>query len=138
VQAGAQVIAGVRPGQFDTARALGASEVLAIGEAYAGEPFDHVADAVGGPDVAALCRHVKPGGRIRTVATDPIDPAGLPAVPEFFALHADAEQLASLVSLVATGEIPLSVAKRVPLAQAAEAHRLMESGGLGGKLVLVP
>jgi NADPH:quinone reductase-like Zn-dependent oxidoreductase len=115
---------------------LGAAEVVVIGEDYTGAPFDHVADAVGGPQVAALCRHLKDGGRIRTVATDPIDAAGLSSAPEFVALEADARQLARLVAAVAAGDIPYAVARRLPPSRAAEAHRLMEAGGLPGKIVL--
>ena len=37
---------------------------------------------------------------------------------------------------VAAGRISMPIARRLPLAAAAEAHRLMESGGLCGKIVL--
>ncbi len=36
------------------------------------------------------------------------------------------------------GILTLRVARTLPLDQAAEAHRLLESGGLRGRLVLVP
>ena len=36
------------------------------------------------------------------------------------------------------GILTLRVARTLPLEQAAEAHRLLESGGLRGRLVLVP
>jgi len=133
---GVQVVAGVRATQRGLAAELGVDEVIVIGEDYRGAPFDHVADAVGGPDVAALCRHLRAGGRIRTVATTPIDPAGLNSVPEFIALEADAQELARLVTAVANGEVHYAVARRLPPSQAAEAHRLMEAGGLPGKIVL--
>ncbi len=135
---GAHVVAAVRPEQCDTARSLGADEVIVLEETYVGAPFDHVADTVGGPAVAALCAHVRADGRIRTVATDPIDPVGLPSQPEFVALHMDAVQLSALVAAVHGGLIDYSVARRVSLGSAAEAHRLMERGGLSGKIVLMP
>jgi NADPH:quinone reductase len=133
---GASVVAGVRESQRALVQELGAREVIIIGEDYAGVPFDHIADTVGGPEVAALCRHLRRGGRIRTVATTPIDSTGLPAEPEFIALHPDARQLAALVAAVAAGEIPFNVARRLPPSRAAQAHRLMEAGGLPGKIVL--
>lgn len=135
-QLGVHVVAGVRETQRQNATGMGVQEVIVIGEPYTGAAFDHVADTVGGADVAALCRQVKPAGRIRTVATTPIDPASLPSVPEFVALHADAQQLADLVSAVSGGAIPFTVARRLPPSRAAEAHRLMEMGGLPGKIVL--
>jgi NADPH2:quinone reductase len=136
LQLGVQVVAAVRGGQQQLASELGASEAIIVGEPYQGEAFDHVADTVGGAGVAALCRYVKPGGRIRTVATTPIDPVGLPSAPEFVALHPDAQQLAALVATVAAGAIRFTVAQRLPPSRAAEAHRLMEAGGLPGKIVL--
>jgi NADPH:quinone reductase-like Zn-dependent oxidoreductase len=136
LQLGAQVVAGVRDVQRALASDTGAQEAIVIGAPYTDAAFDHVADTVGGADVAALCRYLKPTGRIRTVATTPIDPAGLPSAPEFVALHADAQQLADLVSAVSSGAIPFTVARRLPPSHAAEAHRLMEMGGLSGKIVL--
>jgi len=133
---GVRVVAGVRAAQREMAAELGVDEVIVIGEDYRGAPFDHVADTVGGPDVASLCHYLKPGGRIRTVATTPIDPSGLDSAPEFVALEADAQELARLVGAVADGEVRYAVTRRLPLSQAAEAHRLMEAGGLPGKIVL--
>jgi NADPH:quinone reductase-like Zn-dependent oxidoreductase len=81
---GARVVAAVRSSQLDEARDLGATDVLVLGEEnWSGAPFDHVADTVGGPAVAKLCRHLSPGGLIRTAATTPIDPQGLTTEPVF-------------------------------------------------------
>ncbi len=136
---GARVIAAVRASHIAEAKALGAPEVIVLGEEdWSGAPFDHVADTVGGPEVAKLCRHVKPGGRIRTVATTPIDGEGLPSEPVFVAVHNDPARLAALVASVAAGELRVPIARVLPLGQAAEAHRLLEAGGVGGKLILEP
>lgn len=133
----AKVIAAVRPRHLARARELGASDTVVLGEEdWRGGPFDQVLDTVGGPNVAKLCLHVRPGGRICTVATDPIDPTGLPAVPEFVAVHPDGPRLAGLLDDVARGHIPIRIAHRLPLTHAAEAHRLVERGGLDGKVVL--
>jgi NADPH2:quinone reductase len=135
--AGTQVVAAVRASQRDEARALGADSIIILGEEdWTGAPFDHVADTVGGPDVASLCRHVADGGSICTVSTTAIDPQGLPAAPVFFAVHPDAARLEAIGHSVAHGAITMPVARRLPLDQAAEAHRLVEAGGLGGRVVL--
>jgi NADPH:quinone reductase-like Zn-dependent oxidoreductase len=47
------------------------------------------------------------------------------------------ETLSELLELLAAGRIQPVVADRIPLVDAAEAHRRLEHGGVGGKLVLV-
>ena len=134
---GARVVAAVRARQVEEARALGADEVIVLGEEdWSGPLFDHVADTVGGPEVAKLCLRMKPGGRLCTVSTTPIDPAGLPAEPLFIAVRQDRAKLSQLAQWAASGELPVPVARRMPLAQAPEAQRLMEAGGQNGKIVL--
>jgi NADPH2:quinone reductase len=134
---GARVIAAVRPTYFDEARKLGAREVVTLeGDHSAAPAFDHVADTVGGPAVARFCRHLAPGGSIITVSTTPIDPAGLSATPTFFAYRTDGARLERIVKEVVAGDIAMPIARRLPLASAAEAHRLMEIGGLRGKIIL--
>lgn len=135
---GARVVAAVRTNQTEEARALGADEVVVLGQEWSGAPFDHVADTVGGAEVARLCRRLAPGGRIVTAATTPIDPTGLSSEPAFIAVHGDAAKLSEIVRIVAAGELPVPVARRLPLSAAAEAHRLVEAGRTGGKIVLEP
>ena len=136
---GVRVVAAVRPAYFDEVRKLGASEVISLErDPGAALSFDHVADTVGGPAVAKLCRHLIPGGSIMTVSTTPIDPAGLSVTPVFFAYHPDGARLAQIIDEIVAGSVTMPIARRLPLASAAEAHRLMESGGLRGKIVLEP
>jgi NADPH:quinone reductase-like Zn-dependent oxidoreductase len=135
---GAKVVAAVRPAQADEARSLGASEVIALDQEVSGMTFDHVADTVGGPAVAKLCRQLRPGGRICTAATDPIDPEGLAAEPVFIFLYQDGARLQRIVDEIAAGGLPVPIARRMPLARAAEAQRLTAAGGLGGKIILEP
>ena len=47
------------------------------------------------------------------------------------------ETLAELLDLLAAGKIRPVVAARIPLAEAAHAHELLERGGYSGKVVLV-
>jgi NADPH:quinone reductase-like Zn-dependent oxidoreductase len=139
IRRGARVIAAVRPRHAEAARAHGAAEVIALGEEdWQGGPFDHVLDTVGGDAVAKLCRHLKPGGRICTVSTTPIDPAGLAAQPQFFGVHPDGQRLRALLEDVSAGRIPITIAKRLPLTEAAQAQRMVEAGGLSGKVILEP
>lgn len=136
---GAIVIAAVRESQRQAALDLGADEVVAIGGADRSRAHvDHVIDTVGGAEVAALCRALRPGGRIITVATTPIPAEGLPAMPEMIGVRPDGAQTARLAQAVRAGEIAVPIARRLPLDQAAEAQRLVEAGGAGGKIILIP
>jgi NADPH:quinone reductase len=136
---GARVIAAVRPTYFEEARRLGAHEVVSLeGEDPEKLTFDHVADTVGGSAVAKLCRRLAPGGSIITVSTTPIDSTGLSVAPTFFAYRTEGPDLEQILREVACGEIDMPIALRLPLTSAAEAHRLMENGGLKGKIILEP
>ena len=138
VRSGARVIAAVRASQVEEARALGAADTHVLGEDWTGGAVDHVADTVGGTAVAALLRQAAPRGRIVTVATDPIDPQGMASAPLFIAVHHDAARLAELARAVAAGELAVPIGKILPFEHAAEAHRLVERGGTGGKVILIP
>ncbi len=63
-----------------------------------------------------------------------------PNLAEFAAEHNDwyRETLAELVDAVAEGRINPVVTERVPLAEAARAHEVLERGGYAGKVVLEP
>ncbi len=49
-----------------------------------------------------------------------------------------AEDLAKLLNCLKDGRIRPVVADRLPLPAAAEVHRRIDKGGLGGKVVLLP
>ena len=51
---------------------------------------------------------------------------------------ADPDLLAEAVALVDAGVLQLPHTRRMPLTQVAEAHQIMETGGLRGRIVLVP
>lgn len=137
LQSGARVIAAVREDQLDTALELGAAHAIVLG-AKTSIAFDHVADTVGGEDVAALCCGLSATARIMTVATARISPDGLAATPTFVAVHADGAGLATTCQLVAEGVVAITPVQTMPLAQAAAAHRLLEAGSLRTKIVLHP
>ena len=136
---GAYVIAAVRAAQRQTALAIGADETLVLGD----EPdralrVDHVVDTVGGGVVAALCRQVRPGGSVKTVATAPLPADGLSIAPEFVAVHPDGHRLAAIAEWVSAGTVVMPVAHRMALGEAARAHGYLEAGSVGGKIILDP
>ena len=134
---GAYVVAAVRPQQLIDALYLGADETIILGDGEGEQrPFDAVADTVGGLAVASLCKHIKPHGLIRSVSTTPIPSNDLPVEPAFFAVRQDPVRLSQLAIDVAAGRIPVPIARRLPLEQAVVAHRLIEAGGTGGKIIL--
>ena len=135
---GAHVIAAVRPAQREQVRALGADDIIALEDDWAGPKFDHVIDTIGGGAVARLCSHLKPGGKILTAATTPIPGDVLPATPEIFAVVPSACDCARLAAEVASGAMKVPIARTMPLVHAADAHRMIETGGQNGKIVLVP
>lgn len=136
---GAHVVAAVRASQRDAALAQGADEVLALGEEdWTGAPFDHLVDTVGGEAVGRLCRQLRPGGRILTAATTPIAPVGPGQEPEFYAVTPDGAGARRLAEIVSAGLVCVSIAKVLPLEQAAEAQRHVEQGGTAGKVILTP
>ena len=138
-QRGAEIIAGVRAGQREAAFVLGAAAVIVPGEDdWNGAPFDAVADMIGGPHVATLCRSLRKGGRIVSAATDPIPAFGLCATPEFFAVRPDGTRLAALLRELAHGAVVVPIARSFPLEQAAEAQRMVDAGGTHGKVILYP
>jgi NADPH:quinone reductase-like Zn-dependent oxidoreductase len=81
---------------------------------------------------------VRDGGRFISV-TDPSTPEPARGIHvQKVDIQPDGQRLAKLVRLVDAGELALRVATTLPFADAAEAHRLLEKGGLRGRIVLVP
>jgi len=117
-------------------RGLGATEVLPrSADLAAAGPVPAVFDAVpvGEPAAAA----VSDGGTvIVTRPTPPVDPARR-VRQEVVLISADQAGLRALVADVASGALRTRVAVTMPLAEAAAAHRLVEKGGLRGKVVLL-
>jgi NADPH:quinone reductase-like Zn-dependent oxidoreductase len=81
---------------------------------------------------------IEDGGAVVTTRRQPeADPARR-IRQESFLVHPDRQVLRSLVDAVAAGELRTRIDRVLPLAEAAEAHRLIEAGGLHGKVVLTP
>lgn len=134
---GAEIVAAVRGSQRDEAIAIGADHVAVLGEDWTGAPFDHVADTVGGEIAADLCRSLTSNGTIHTVAMPPLYGSNLPTQPQFVAIHPDAEKLSEIGQLCAAGAFKMPLARTLTLSEAPEAHRIVEAGGVNGKVVLL-
>jgi NADPH:quinone reductase-like Zn-dependent oxidoreductase len=138
---GAGVIAGVRANQVAEASTLHVSGVLAIDDdgAVASLPHvDGVADTVGGATAAKLLDRVKDGGRFGYASVLPEGMAQrYPAVTiaRVFA-KPDPSKVREFADDLRDGKFVLPIGRRLPLQQAAEAHRLGEAGG-SGKIILL-
>ncbi|GAA4134941.1 NADP-dependent oxidoreductase [Actinomadura keratinilytica] len=144
VQRGLRVVATAAAGDEALVRSLGAEHFVPRGA--------HVGDAVrqivpGGVDGAldaavtglAALEAVRGGGAfVAVLGGDAVPPPLRGIRVENVWIRADATQLAHLAALVDAGRLTPRVARTLPLSQAAEAHRLLEQGGLRGRLVLTP
>jgi NADPH2:quinone reductase len=135
--AGHRVIAQAGRDDEGWPRELGADEVLPRDTDLSSiEPVPAVFDAV--PLGEAALAALEDGGAVVTTRRVPeADPARR-IRKESFLIHHDRNALRELVDAVAAGELRTRVDRTLPLAEAAEAHRLVEAGGLHGKVVLVP
>jgi NADPH:quinone reductase-like Zn-dependent oxidoreductase len=144
---GATVYATAGDAKHDRLRALGA-EPLAyddprVGELDAAVVFDPVGGAAFERSVAALAR----GGRLVTpgAVDSPIVSLNLWTLISKRARiigtgssSVTDEQFARLIELATTGELNPVIDRELPLADAAEAHRLIEARQVFGKIVLTP
>jgi NADPH:quinone reductase-like Zn-dependent oxidoreductase len=138
---GARVIAAVRARQLAEASALGVADTLAVDdeEAMAGLGLvDGVADTVGGETAAKLFAKIRAGGFFGYASVLPEGAAASNpsvSVTRVFA-RPDASKVREFADDVRDGKFVLPISRRMPLAEAAKGHALMEKGG-AGKIVLV-
>lgn len=105
----------------------------------AGGPVDAIADLVGGTSAAAAFGALRPGGQIAAIATPDLDlDQVLDANVTFHGvlIQDDGERTRRLASLLADGALRPVVSHLLPLSDAAEAHRILQTGHAGGKIVL--
>jgi NADPH2:quinone reductase len=135
VRDGLRVLAVASDGDEQWVAGLGPDGVLSRSTDLAQlEPVDAVLDAV--PIGAGAAAAVRDGGVAvftRTVR-DVDDDRGLRV--EMPLVYPDPVALTELVQLVANGDLRTRVAHTLELSDAGEAHRLVERGGLRGKVVL--
>ena len=150
---GATVVATASPANHERLRELGATPV-AYGDgllerlrAAAPQGYDRILDAVGTDealetsfalvDDRSRIGTVVVGGRAAELGIQAWAGGNpVPLTAEQSALRDDAYGL--VLDLIARGEFEVDIARTFPLAEAAEAARLVESGHPGGKVVLLP
>lgn len=140
---GAEVIATASAKNIDYVRSLGADRVIAYDrEDFAAElrDCDVVFDLIGGEVHARSFAVLKPQGRMACLIALPVapPPAGAEGIAVRFAqIHDHPQVLTAITDLAARGILVPQVARRMPLDQAAEAHRLIEAGQVSrGRIVL--
>jgi NADPH2:quinone reductase len=135
VQRGLRVLAVASDADEDWVASLGPDQVLARDTDLADVgPVDAVLDAV--PIGAAAIAPVRAGGAALFTRGSVELPEGLDLRVEMPLVNSDAAALALLTAQVADGSLKSRVAMTLDLAEAAEGHRLVERGGLRGKVVL--
>jgi len=140
LQLGAKVIAGVRRKQLEEARALGLTEALAIDDADAMKRLgivDAVADMVGGPLATELLGKVKQGGTFGSLLGVPKDATLHPTVQvNAITAEPNAKTIEEYATAVRDKKLTIPIDRMLPLAEAAEAHIVVEKGGIA-KVVLL-
>ncbi len=141
---GAHVIGTASAGKHDFLRELGVDEAIDYREtdfAEAVKDVDVVLDTLGGETGVKSLRVLRPGGVV--VSIIPIGSAEFPDEAERLGVRAvrmlvdaDRADMESIAELVEAGKLRATVARTFPLADAAEAHALGETGRTAGKLVL--
>jgi NADPH:quinone reductase-like Zn-dependent oxidoreductase len=146
--AGIRTVADAAPADEELVRALGADEVVPRGDDFAAQVRRIVpAGADGLVDAALLERRaigaVRDGGAMATLRgydggdLAATDRRGISVLPVFVRNYArQRAKLDELRAQVESGVLTLRVAQTFPAEQAPEAHRLLEAGGVRGRLVL--
>lgn len=163
-RAGAQVFATVGdPAKAELARAAGADHVILYRDVDFGDsveqiagrrPLDVVYDGVGRATFDRGLEILRPRGMMVTFGNasgpvEPVAPLRLSQLGSLFLTRptlADhvrttqelRERAAAVLGRVAAGELDVRIGTRLPLAQAAQAHRLLEGRKTTGKVLLLP
>ncbi|MFF6962406.1 NADP-dependent oxidoreductase [Streptomyces anthocyanicus] len=141
---GARVIGTASAAKHEFLRSLGADETVDYREtdfAEAVKDVDVVLDTIGGDTSLRSLRVLRPGGvvvSILPVGSDDFyeeaDRLGVRAVRML--VDADRAGMEEIARLVGAGRLRATIAQTFPLAEAARAHALGETGRTTGKLVL--
>ncbi|HLY83181.1 MAG TPA: NADP-dependent oxidoreductase, partial [Acidimicrobiales bacterium] len=130
---GVEVVGLGRPEDLDTIRSFGAHR--AIDDIAKAGAVAVAVDTTGRADLALGA--LAPGGRLITIAGKPTEERGDVTV-KAVGVRPDADALGQLSMLAAGGDLTMRVADVLPFAEAAQAHRRFEAGGVRGRLVLQP
>jgi NADPH:quinone reductase-like Zn-dependent oxidoreductase len=137
---GAHVIGTTSRTNAETARRLGADEVMEYKDTQLGgalDPVDLVFDTVGGDALARSPSILKPGGRLVSVAEEPPSlPAEATITCSYFVVEPNRDQLIEIGRLVDSGDLRPEVDSVFPLAEARAAFARSMARGKRGKVVL--
>jgi NADPH2:quinone reductase len=142
---GLRVVADASPPDEKLVTSFGADVVVPRGDDFGARVREVFPDGADGlVDAALLDEHavaaVRDGGRIATVRgyEGPSQAErGITFHPVFVRLHAQEQaKLDRLRQQAERGQVTLRVARTFPAEQAPEAHRLLEAGGIRGRLIL--
>lgn len=140
---GLRVVADASPQDEQLVKELGADVVVARGPEFAARVREVVPEGADGLIDAALLNElaipaVRDGGRIATVRGFTGDPErGISFHPVFVRNYArEHDKLDQLRRQAEAGEVTLRVARTLPAERTAEAHRILEAGGIRGRLIL--
>ncbi|MFF3935398.1 NADP-dependent oxidoreductase [Streptomyces phaeofaciens] len=141
---GAYVIGTASAGKHGFLRDLGADEVIDYRETdftEAVKDVDVVLDTLGGDTSVDSLRVLRPGGIVVSILPvgsrefyDEAERLGVRAVRML--VDADRAGMRAIAGLIEAGKLRATIAGTFPLADAAEAHRLGDTGRTTGKLVL--
>jgi NADPH:quinone reductase-like Zn-dependent oxidoreductase len=141
---GLEVVADAHDADAELLRSLGASHVVPRGDGMADAVRALFPDGVDGLIDAALLADtaaalVRDGGAAVNARVNPriTDPRLRTATVGVLSQATNNAALVWLAEMVAKGALTPRVALRVPVAEAAEAHRRVEQGGLRGRAVLI-
>jgi NADPH2:quinone reductase len=114
-------------------------DIPARARALAGGPVDAIADLVGGSLAWSAFAALRPGGQIAAIATPDLDLDPLLDANVTFhgvLIQDDGDRTRALAGLLGRRELRPVISHVLPLDAAAEAHRILEAGHAGGKIVL--
>ncbi|MER5911310.1 NADP-dependent oxidoreductase [Streptomyces sp. NPDC001982] len=142
---GAQVIGTASAGKHDFLREIGVDEAIdyrSTDFTEAVRDVDVVLDTIGGDNALGSLRVLRPGGIVVSIlpvgSTDFYEEAGRLGVRAVRMLvDADRAGMRAITDLIESGSLRATIAGAFPLADAAKAHELGETGRTTGKLVLL-
>jgi NADPH:quinone reductase-like Zn-dependent oxidoreductase len=140
---GAYVIGTASAGNHELVRSLGADEMIDYRSADFADAVsgaDVVLEVIGGDYAQRSLRVLRPGGLL--VSLLPFPPGVREAAAErgvrteLLLVEADHAGMTAIADLVTAGKLRAVIAGAFPLAEAAKAHELGDTGHVAGKLVL--
>lgn len=138
---GARVVATCSPRNADLVKSLGADELVnyrAVDFTRSMLPVDVVFDTVGGQTQEASWAVLKPGGLLVSIVVPPQEERAraLGVRSAFVFIQPSARILRELAQLIDAGTVQPVLGATFPLAKAADAQRLSQTGHARGKIVL--